>query len=64
MYIGENGLNCEVDLNDDASMVVHKGREPERLATVLESRFHARRESEANVLGLVFDDAGIMTAAP
>ena len=64
MYLGGNGLNCEVDLDDDASMVVHNGQEPERLAAGLESRFHARRESEANVLGVVFDDAGIMTAAP
>ena len=30
----------------------------------LESRFHQRQESEANLLGVVFDDRGVMTAAP
>lgn len=31
----------------------------------IESRFHARvGESEANLLGVVYDDRGIMTAAP
>jgi hypothetical protein len=29
-----------------------------------ESRFHARVESEANLLGVVFSDAGAMTSAP
>jgi hypothetical protein len=30
----------------------------------LESRFHCRVESEANLLGVVYTEAGIMTAAP
>ena len=30
----------------------------------LESRFHLRHESEASLLGVVYDDRGIMTAAP
>ena len=29
-----------------------------------ESRFHLRHESEASLLGVVYDDRGIMTAAP
>ncbi len=30
----------------------------------LESRFHMRGESEANLLGVVYDEKGIMTSAP
>ena len=36
---------------------------PEKDSTY-ESRFHARQESEANLLGVVFSFAGIMTGAP
>jgi hypothetical protein len=64
MYLGGNGLNCEVEISDGAHMVVHNGQEVDRIAAGLESRFHTRNESEANVLGVVFTDAGIMTGAP
>lgn len=64
MYLGGNGLNCEVEILEDARMVAHNGKEMERQAAGLESRLHARRESEANVLGVVFTDTGIMTGAP
>jgi N,N-dimethylformamidase len=64
MYLGGNGLNCEVEIGDDARMVVHNGQEVDRIAAGLESRFHTRHESESNVLGVVFTDAGIMTGAP
>ena len=43
MYLGGNGLNCEVELDDDlTAMVCHNGdaREVERRG--LESRFHLR----------------------
>jgi N,N-dimethylformamidase len=65
MYLGGNGINCEVVLADDLSaMVVKNGdaREIERRG--LESRFHLGGESEGSLLGVVFDDRGIMTAAP
>jgi hypothetical protein len=65
MYLGGNGLNCEVDLVDDGTAVVYKNgdaREVERRG--LESRFHLSGESEASLLGVVFTDAGIMTGAP
>jgi hypothetical protein len=65
-YLGGNGLNCEVELADDDSMVVHNGQIaslwPEGVGA--ESRFAKRHESEANLLGVVFTPAGIMTAAP
>ena len=70
MYLGGNGLNCEVEFLDDHRIVHHNtnwshsepqldpdGRE-------YESRFDKRLESEANLLGVVFSFAGIMTGAP
>jgi hypothetical protein len=66
LYLGGNGLNCEVELGDDDTMTVHNG-----VLTSLwpagigaESRFARRHESEANLLGVVFDPAGIMSGAP
>jgi hypothetical protein len=66
VYLGGNGLNCEVELGDDDTMTVHNG-----VLTGLwpagigaESRFARRHESEAKLLGVVFDPAGIMTGAP
>lgn len=70
MYLGGNGLNCEVEFLDDHRIVYQNtnwshvdpdyapdGRE-------YESRFDKRQESEANLLGVVFTYPGIMTAAP
>jgi N,N-dimethylformamidase len=66
MYLGGNGLNCEVEIRDDDTMVVHNGvlssLWPEGIGA--ESRFARRHESEANLLGVVFTPSGIMTAAP
>jgi N,N-dimethylformamidase len=66
VYLGGNGLNCEVELREDATMVVHNGSVrslwPDGLGA--ESRFALRHESEANLLGVVFDPRGVMTAAP
>src|SRR5439155_7777988 len=65
MYLGGNGINCEVTLDDAIStMVVKNGdaREVERRG--LESRFQLGGESEACLFGVVYDDRGIMTAAP
>ncbi len=66
MYLGGNGLNCEVTLNNDDSMVVHNGQIRGLWAEQIggESRFALRHESEANLLGVVFTPAGIMTGAP
>lgn len=65
LYLGGNGINCEVDLSQDLSTAVYKNgdaREVRRRG--LESRFHLSGESEASLLGVVFTDAGIMTGAP
>jgi hypothetical protein len=66
IYLGGNGLNCDVEFldettciyrNDDCNKLREEGNQ-------YESRFHLREESEANLLGVVYDDRGIMTAAP
>jgi N,N-dimethylformamidase len=66
LYLGGNGLNCEVELHDDQTMTVHNGAIASLWPAGIgaESRFARRHESEANLLGVVFDPAGVMTAAP
>ncbi len=64
MYMGGNGLNCEVEFLDESTMVVQNGDRRRQRDEGFESRFHMRQESEANLLGVVFTDPGIMTAAP
>jgi hypothetical protein len=66
VYLGGNGLNCEVKLHDDAMTVRNnniQSLEPEGMGGH-ESRRHMRHESEANLVGVVFTNAGVMTGAP
>jgi hypothetical protein len=63
MYLGGNGLNCEVELDDKGGMrclTYDDLGKPD----AHESRMHRRHESEANLLGVVFSYAGAMTSAP
>jgi len=73
LYLGGNGLNCEVVFESDGSMRclshLHSdhgemvGKSPD--ATMeYDSRVHRTLESEANLLGVVCSETGIMTAAP
>jgi N,N-dimethylformamidase len=67
MYLGGNGLNCEVELTADGAMLVHNGAITDLWPAGMgdkESRFAMRHESEANLLGVVFTPAGVMTGAP
>ncbi len=74
MYLGGNGLNCEIEFLDDATMRFKTYRalggdglgmiDPNDPDVYLESRFHRTLESEANLLGVVMTHTGIMTAAP
>lgn len=70
MYLGGNGLNCEVEFLDDHRIVYHNTKwshsEPQIApdGREYESRFDKRYESEANLLGVAFSFPGIMTAAP
>jgi hypothetical protein len=65
LYLGGNGLNCEVEVRGPA-MWVHNGQVKglDVAGVGAESRLALRHESEANLLGVVFTPAGIMTGAP
>ncbi len=74
MYLGGNGINCEVEFPDESTMrcKTHLASQNGSLWMVdpadptrrYESRFHRTVESEANLLGVVCTETGIMTAAP
>ena len=64
MYLGGNGLNCKVEMLDEGTMKAFNGKAREMARLGAESRFHLYVESEANLLGVVYSDSGIMTAAP
>ena len=59
-YLGGNGLNCAIDYLQDGTAMRCLNPWP----AGKESRMHAAYESEANLLGVVFTDAGAMTSAP
>lgn len=65
LYLGGNGLNCEVEIRD-SRMWVHNGQitglDVEGIGG--ESRFALRHESEASLVGVVFTPPGAMTGAP
>jgi hypothetical protein len=64
MYLGGNGLNCEVEFADPTSVIYRNGDARAMKDGNFESRFHMRVESEASLLGVVFTETGIMTGAP
>ena len=68
MYLGGNGLNCEVELDENFGMTVLNGNNGisyEDLKPLgKESRFDVTQESEASLLGVVCTASGIMTGAP
>jgi hypothetical protein len=67
LYLGGNGLNCEVELREDGSVLYLNGSLTGLTVAGLggyESRYAIRHESEANLLGCVFTPAGAMTGAP
>lgn len=75
MYLGGNGLNCEVEFLDrdrlrfKTNLLPTDGGalgmpDPNNPEIYLESRMARTLESEANLLGVVCTETGIMTAAP
>jgi N,N-dimethylformamidase len=64
MYLGGNGLNCEVEFVDPTTVIYRNGDARTLRRGGYESRFHWRVESEARLLGVVFSESGVMTAAP
>jgi hypothetical protein len=73
MYLGGNGINCEIVFLDDGTMWV-KSYQPSEGGSIgftdpetgefRDSRFHRTVESEATLTGVTTTDAGIMTSAP
>lgn len=63
LYMGGNGLNCEVEFVDETTMIVQNGN-GRKVDGRVDSRFKLRYESEANLLGVQYTPVGIMTAAP
>jgi N,N-dimethylformamidase len=65
LYLGGNGLNCEIEIHG-SSMCVHNGQITglDVAGVGGESRFAVRHESEAHLLGVVFTPPGAMTGAP
>jgi N,N-dimethylformamidase len=66
VYLGGNGLNCDVEFLDQQTCIYRNDNERRMRQpnSGYESRFHLRHESEASLLGIVYDPRGIMTAAP
>ncbi len=74
MYLGGNGINCEIEFLDNATLrfktqLLSEGGalgmvDPNDPSKFYESRFHRTVECEANLLGVVCTETGIMTAAP
>jgi N,N-dimethylformamidase len=67
VYLGGNGLNCEVLLHDNDSMSVLNGSITSLWSSGMggrDSRMAVTHESEANLLGVVFTPSGAMTGAP
>jgi hypothetical protein len=67
VYLGGNGLNCEVEIHEDCSMTVENCSITSLWPAGMgghDSRFAMRNESEAGLLGVVFTPAGAMTGAP
>jgi hypothetical protein len=65
LYLGGNGLNCEVEVQGSLMWARNGAITGLDVAGIgAESRFAKRYESEANLLGVVFTPAGAMTGAP
>jgi N,N-dimethylformamidase len=66
LYLGGNGINCEVELLEGDRMRCRTyAPTDEQGKRRRESRFHQTvGESEASLLGVIYDDRGIMTGAP
>jgi N,N-dimethylformamidase len=64
IYLGGNGVNCEITLGSNATMRCLSYDDTGDPAAGHESRMHRTFESEAGLLGVAFSERGLMTAAP
>jgi len=62
MYLGGNGIDCEVELRGDTMVVFNE--DSRRWATRAETRFEAHGAPSAPLLGVVTTMAGMGTGAP
>jgi len=63
MYLGGNGLNCEVEI-EEGNMRCLTFDDTKGPGALHESRMHRTYAPEARLLGVAFTDPGVMTAAP
>ena len=63
MYLGGNGLNCEVMIDEDR-MTCLTFDDTKASEAIHESRMHRTYGPEARLLGVAFTDPGAMPAAP
>ena len=64
IYLGGNGLNCEVVLEENFSMRCLSHDDTHLPDSRHESRMHRTYMPEAELLGVAFTGPGVMTAAP
>jgi hypothetical protein len=64
MYLGGNGLNCEVIFEGNAILRCLSYDDAGTPASMYESRMHRTYRPEAELLGVAFTKPGVMTAAP
>jgi N,N-dimethylformamidase len=64
IYLGGNGVNCEVILSGNATMRCLSFDDSSDPASGHESRMHRTFKPEASLLGVAFTERGAMTAAP
>jgi hypothetical protein len=74
MYLGGNGIDCEIEFSDDATAMLCKTWLPNpsgalqfvepKTGKKFDCRFHYTVESQAKLLGVVFTEPGAMTGAP
>ncbi|MBI1899933.1 MAG: carboxypeptidase regulatory-like domain-containing protein [Planctomycetia bacterium] len=64
MYLGGNGINCDVEVLDESTVIYRNTDNTHHKERGVASRFAARHEPEARLLGVMYDERGIMTAAP
>jgi hypothetical protein len=65
LYLGGNGMNCEVELLEGDLMRCRSHAPTDADGKRHGSRFHSTTgTSEASLLGVIYDDRGIMTGAP
>lgn len=66
MYLGGNGMNCEVEFSADGTQLRCLSHEDldDDVLTANESRMHRTHKPESSLVGVAFTNPGAMTSAP